>query len=89
MTHYVCNLDQWLYACNQSIVSADAACNKTYNFCYFIYSPVIGSDGEELKIHNISRYCEDVYECEAVNDIGPPASREMKVTVECKYISRA
>ena len=38
-----------------------------------------------MKIHNISRYCEDVYECVATNAVGPPARREMKVSVECKY----
>lgn len=42
----------------------------------------IGSSGEELKIHNISRYCEDVYECVADNGIEREASREMKVTVQ-------
>ena len=51
------------------------------NLCFVLE---IGSSGEELKIHNISRYCEDVYECVADNGIGTEAKREMKVTVQCK-----
>lgn len=46
---------------------------------------VVGSNGEVLLIHNISRYCDDVYECVAFNDISPAASREIRVVVECKY----
>ncbi|KAK3593791.1 hypothetical protein CHS0354_014331 [Potamilus streckersoni] len=42
----------------------------------------IGNEGEVLIIHNITRYCDDVYECVASNDIEPADSREMKVTVE-------
>ncbi|KAL3867109.1 hypothetical protein ACJMK2_044339, partial [Sinanodonta woodiana] len=44
----------------------------------------IGNDGEILIIHNITRYCDDVYECVAFNDIEPADSREMKVTVQFK-----
>ncbi|XP_060555528.1 opioid-binding protein/cell adhesion molecule homolog [Ruditapes philippinarum] len=43
---------------------------------------IIGEEGEALRIHNISRYCEDVYECVANNDIEPTASKRMKVSVE-------
>ena len=49
--------------------------------------PVVGENGEVLIIHNISRYCEDLYECVAVNGISPAASKEIKVTVECKVYS--
>ena len=49
--------------------------------------PVVGENGEVLIIHNISRYCEDLYECVAVNGIPPAASKEIKVTVECKVYS--
>ena len=45
----------------------------------------IGSNGELLIIHNISRYDAAVYECVAENGIGTEARRKMKVTVQCKY----
>jgi neuronal growth regulator 1 len=50
---------------------------------YTVLFSVIGADGEALKIHNISRYCDDVYECVANNDIEPAASQIMKVSVQC------
>ncbi|XP_071171432.1 lachesin-like isoform X1 [Mytilus edulis] len=43
---------------------------------------VVGQNGEVLIIYNISRYCEDLYECVAVNGIQPAASKEIKVVVE-------
>nr|XP_022329416.1 lachesin-like isoform X1 [Crassostrea virginica] len=42
---------------------------------------VIGYDGMVLQIRNISRYCDDVYQCVATNGVEPSASREMTVTV--------
>lgn len=33
----------------------------------------------------MSRYCADVYECSANNNIAPSAKRHIKLTVECKY----
>ncbi|KAJ8304062.1 hypothetical protein KUTeg_017645 [Tegillarca granosa] len=53
---------------------------------------VVGSNGEVLLIHNISRYCDDLYECVAFNDIPPAASREMRVRgketiLECRVSS--
>ena len=50
---------------------------------YFV--SVIGSEGYRLKIHNISRYCEDDYECVAENGINPAAMRSMRVIVQCEY----
>ncbi|WAR00119.1 LACH-like protein, partial [Mya arenaria] len=43
---------------------------------------VIGAAGDGLKIHNISRYCEDDYECVADNGIEPIATQMMTVTVQ-------
>ncbi|XP_060062805.1 lachesin-like [Ylistrum balloti] len=43
---------------------------------------VVGLNGEVLVIYNISRYCDDIYECVAFNDISPAASREIRVVVE-------
>lgn len=43
---------------------------------------VVGMDGQVLVIYNISRYCDDIYECVAFNDISPAASREIRVVVE-------
>lgn len=56
---------------------------RVSNWSFYCYVSVIGDPGEALKIYNISRYCEDVYECVANNDIEPGASQRMKVTVEC------
>lgn len=49
-----------------------------------VFFAVVGQNGEVLIIYNISRYCEDLYECVAVNGIPPAASKEIKVVVECK-----
>ena len=35
-------------------------------------------------IQNVSRYCDDIYECVASNGVPPAVSRKMRVTVECK-----
>ncbi|ESO92522.1 hypothetical protein LOTGIDRAFT_120548, partial [Lottia gigantea] len=42
----------------------------------------VGMSGELLRIHNISRYCVDVYECVANNSVPPARSRQMRVTVQ-------
>lgn len=42
----------------------------------------IGQQGEVLVIHNVSRYCDDVYECVAKNGIPPSVSRKIKVSVD-------
>ncbi|XP_036363672.1 limbic system-associated membrane protein, partial [Octopus sinensis] len=44
--------------------------------------PGIGQQGEVLVIHNVSRYCDDVYECVAKNGIPPVVSRKIKVSVD-------
>jgi len=43
----------------------------------------IGLTGEMIVIHNVSRYCDDIYECVASNGVPPLVSRQMRVTVEC------
>ncbi|KAL4227279.1 hypothetical protein ACF0H5_012725 [Mactra antiquata] len=45
---------------------------------------VIGEQGETLMIHNISRHCEDIYECVASNNVQPNARQKMNVTVQFK-----
>ncbi|KAK3606002.1 hypothetical protein CHS0354_025034 [Potamilus streckersoni] len=42
----------------------------------------VGTVGEILLIHNISRYCGGVYECVADNDLTEPAVKEIRVDVE-------
>lgn len=42
----------------------------------------IGMSGEVLKIRNISRYCDDIYECVAFNGVPPSVSRQIKVSVQ-------
>ena len=44
----------------------------------------IGMKGEMIIIQNVSRYCDDIYECVADNGVPPAQSRQMRVTVECK-----
>ena len=47
----------------------------------------IGLTGEMIVIQNVSRYCDDVYECIASNGVPPTVSRQMRVTVECTIMS--
>lgn len=44
----------------------------------------IGMEGEILVIHNVSRFCDGVYQCVASNDVPPAVEMETKVIVECK-----
>jgi len=41
--------------------------------------------GERLDLVNVSRYCADIYECSASNNIPPAVKRHIKLTVECTY----
>jgi neuronal growth regulator 1 len=43
---------------------------------------IIGMNGEMIIIQNVSRYCDDIYECVASNGVPPSVSRQMRVTVE-------
>ncbi|XP_041365607.1 limbic system-associated membrane protein-like [Gigantopelta aegis] len=42
----------------------------------------IGIEGEVLLIHNVTRYCDDTYECVAFNGVPPADSKRMRVNVE-------
>ncbi|XP_061167393.1 opioid-binding protein/cell adhesion molecule homolog isoform X2 [Saccostrea echinata] len=42
----------------------------------------IGMEGEILVIHNVSRYCDGVYQCVASNDVPPAVEMETAVFVE-------
>ncbi|BFZ02526.1 hypothetical protein BsWGS_05565 [Bradybaena similaris] len=42
----------------------------------------IGMEGEVLIIHNVSRYCDDKYECVADNGVPPLDTKEIRVHVE-------
>lgn len=42
----------------------------------------VGTTGEVLIIHNISRYCAGLYECEASNLIAQPSKRSINVDVQ-------
>ncbi|KAL8604467.1 hypothetical protein ACOMHN_042295 [Nucella lapillus] len=42
----------------------------------------IGENGEVLVIYNVTRYCDDVYECVAHNDVPHSAHRSIRVYVE-------
>jgi len=52
--------------------------------CCDVDNAEIGRVGEIVIIHNVSRYCDDIYECVASNGVPPTVSRQMRVTVECK-----
>lgn len=39
-----------------------------------------------MVIENITRHCDDTYECEASNGVPPSVSHQIKVTVECTFI---
>ncbi|KAK3757331.1 hypothetical protein RRG08_008992 [Elysia crispata] len=41
----------------------------------------VGSDGEVLVIHNITRHCGDTYQCVATNNRGDSVSKDIKVHV--------
>ncbi|XP_056022851.1 opioid-binding protein/cell adhesion molecule homolog isoform X10 [Ostrea edulis] len=42
----------------------------------------VGINGEILIIHNVSRYCDGIYECVAFNDVPPAVNRVISVMVE-------
>ena len=63
--------------------SSDLTC-LTLHLTY-LFRAGIGHVGEVIIIKNVSRYCDDVYECVADNGVPPAVSRQMRVTVECKY----
>lgn len=48
---------------------------------------VVGLDvvGEVVIIQNVSRFCDDIYECVANNGILQPVSRQIRVSVQCKF----
>ena len=54
----------------------------------FLIFPEVGENGEVLFIHNITRYCGGLYECEAQNGIGTGVRRSINVDVECKIFIR-
>lgn len=57
---------------------------KSYNGRPYSYNnkEMIGHDGMVLRIRNISRYCDDVYQCVADNGVKRPQSRDISVTVQ-------
>ncbi|KAK3096999.1 hypothetical protein FSP39_005499 [Pinctada imbricata] len=51
--------------------------------CYYtVHHAGVGLNGEKLIIHNITRYCDGIYECMAFNQVEPAVNREMKVEVQ-------
>ena len=60
-------------------------CTSAVNDSSFISRyPGIGINGEVLVIHNVSRYCGDIYECVAFNGVHPASNRLISVDVQCK-----
>ncbi|KAL8603015.1 hypothetical protein ACOMHN_020007 [Nucella lapillus] len=45
---------------------------------------LVGSDGEQLVIYNVTRMCADVYLCVADNSVPPATSQEFIVGVNCE-----
>lgn len=52
--------------------------------CFVGCNTGVGMTGEMIIIQNVSRYCDDIYECVASNGVPPSVSRQMRVTVECE-----
>lgn len=53
------------------------------DYCsYTLKQTEIGTSGEVLIIHNVSRYCDGIYECMAYNSVDPAVTRQIKVFVE-------
>ncbi|XP_050400107.2 lachesin [Patella vulgata] len=46
------------------------------------YKEKIGLEGGALLIHNVSRYCDDIYECVVDNGVPPPRSKAIRVEVQ-------
>ena len=44
----------------------------------------IGNEGEVLVIHNVSRDCDDIYECYVDNGVPPARNKSITVVVNCK-----
>lgn len=44
----------------------------------------VGVNGEVLVIHNVTRYCGDIYECVAFNGVPPAVSHLIRVGVKCE-----
>ena len=44
----------------------------------------INLTGETLVLENVTRHCDDVYQCIADNGVNTRVHRTMKVTVQCK-----
>ena len=42
-------------------------------------------NGEVLVIHNVTRYCGDIYECIAFNGVPPAVNHLIRVEVKCEY----
>ena len=57
------------------------------SFDFMLFPLGVGINGEILIIHNISRYCDGIYECVAFNDVPPAVNRVISVMVECEYRS--
>ena len=57
------------------------------SFDFMLFPLGVGINGEILIIHNISRYCDGIYECVAFNDVPPAVNRVISVMVECEYHS--
>lgn len=60
-------------------------CRVTILFDILLFSVGVGINGETLIIHNITRYCDGIYECVAFNDVPPAVNRVISVMVECEY----
>jgi hypothetical protein len=53
---------------------------------YYILFPLeVGTMGEVLIIHNISRSCGGTYQCMAFNEVLPAIAKQIEVEVQCEY----
>ena len=96
ITRVLCNIPLCMYCINDSFTFLI----KKYYFDLFVlflnfsgeslivlsYVSDVGTMGEVLIIHNITRHCGGLYECEAQNGVGAPVRRSINVDVECKFL---
>lgn len=55
----------------------------------FLLADGLVSEGEFLDITEIKRQQAEDYECITNNGVAPPDQRKVKVTVNCKYLSKS
>ncbi|XP_052101022.1 limbic system-associated membrane protein-like isoform X2 [Mytilus californianus] len=76
-------LDHGISKAKEKLEPTKLTYNNYWPSCtYTFHKTGVGMNGEYLIIHNISRYCDGIYECVAFNDVPPAVNKDIKVEVE-------